>query len=195
MTAAQLGSLLERATNGDAESLAALRSLEPNVGGPYCLNNLCIEIHSALRYAPGRIDALVPLRSLARKVADYPSDDVLRMFNEPEWGALVAMRGPIDVVFRKRCRACSSTRYEFVGSGFAAAVAARCDACGNVVFHSAYDDRPLPACSCGGRLSTSGDRCARCGSTDEDVDELPSYEYFANHTWSFRESEGERRNG
>lgn len=94
----------------------------------------------------------------ARKIAQYTADDTGRLFSEPEWKELVAMRGPVEGLEFRLCKGCGSRQPSFMLSGFLDDFSAICDACGAVLFQSVYDDRPLPQCDCGGVFRRDLDR-------------------------------------
>jgi hypothetical protein len=178
---------LEAASAGltEPQSVAAMFAPEPD--GGYCVYNLLHEFSDAFSYHPGRTEALSPILALARKASLYPDDDVLRMFNEPEWKELVRMRGPVEAIGIRTCTECRNAQAFCYTSGFLDEFAAVCGSCGNMLFQSQYDDRSLPPCECGGSYQRSREACIVCGSGKTNVEQQAGYMYFATHSWTRRE--------
>lgn len=179
----QLISYLERVEAGTLAARAVIDAFQPTIEDGYCVYSLFGEFRAAFGYRPGRQEALAPILALARKVSRYEHDDSLRMYKEPEWAQLVAMSGPVEAVGFRTCVHCGVRDVVMYTSGFTDEFGAPCDACGNVVFQSIWDDRPLGTCECGGRFRRTGGSCTGCGSTDMRVEQRSSYEYFASHRW------------
>ncbi|MDC7241689.1 MAG: hypothetical protein PQJ50_15145 [Spirochaetales bacterium] len=56
--------------------------------------------------------------SLAAKVREFKGDDILLMYDEPEWKELCSHRGPVEGVAECTCKKCQRISYSFATSGF-----------------------------------------------------------------------------
>lgn len=179
--------LTKRHLEGDSAALDSLKILTPKPEEGYCLFNAYEEWSGAFSFIPGRLEALPLIASLANKIVQYTTDDTLRMYAEPEWKKLVAMRGPFDCSIRYTCRDCKSDYIGFGQSGFDDRSPAVCNMCGDVWLQSAYDESPLPRCGCSGDFFVSG--CPNCRSNKiENKIYFSSYEYFKDHTWKEKDA-------
>lgn len=175
--------LLERQEAGDAESLRKIRALEVSPDDGLCFWQLHQEWLGAFSYTPGRLEALAPILSLARKLRAGKLD-AQSFFRTRDWQSLLKLRGPVESVQFRRCEACGHEHPVMATSGLYDACGLVCGDCGNVYFR-AYDDRsPLPRCACGSRFPAEPEPgCPDCGQAfDYDpIAEISPYQYFAGH--------------
>jgi hypothetical protein len=172
--------LTARQQAGDAAAVDSIRALQPELDDGYCLWNLFQEWSDAFSFEPGRTEAIGPIARIAAGIVSFETDDTLAMVHMPEWGELVAMRGPCEGIVDAQCDSCG-TRYPlFRMSGFIDAEALICRACGDVYFKSTYDDDAAPPCDCGGAYARG---CPKCGSRSHTITsrETSRYEYFSKH--------------
>lgn len=177
--------LLRRQEGGSASAIDAIFGLGVTPEDGHCFYNLYGEWSGAFSYSPGRVEALRPIRGIAEAVSSFPRDDTLAMYELPEWGQLVDLRGPVEVVLLQRCDDCSR-QFPAMGCGdFLDIVDLICRACGSVRFHGLYDDAAPPACACGSDYPPPSARgCPDCGGTDvRTIREQSPYEYFESHTF------------
>jgi hypothetical protein len=179
--------LIDAVADGSINAEQALRQFRPELEDGYCVYNLHGEFEAAFANQPARAEALPLIQSLARKIVGYEEDDTLLLFNEPEWKDLVALRGPVEGVEMFRCDNCARTAPQFLMSGFLDLRASTCHDCGEVMFHSTYDDQPLPACRCGGTFTAFSASCGGCGRPLRRIEQVSGYQYFASHKWIQRE--------
>lgn len=177
--------LLEAQASGDESAIDRLREMAVPIDTGTCVFNLYQQWHGAFRFPGGRVEALQPLLSLAKKVQQYESDDTIALFTSPEWGQLLRLRGPADTVMFQKCVKCGYVFPEMVTSGFYDAGGLVCDECGNVYFKSVYDDTPTPPCTCGSRyVEQEKYGCPKCSSQDFSYAGGQSpYEYFKSHSF------------
>jgi hypothetical protein len=161
----------------------ALAQFQPSLEDGYCVFNLHGEFAAAFGHQPQCAAALPLIHSLARKIVDYPEDDTMLLFNEPEWAQLVALRAPVEGVEVFHCDSCNRTVPQFMTSGFLDLRASTCNKCGDVLFHSTFEDEPLPRCECGGAFVNIEGPCPECGNQLRRVAQVSGYQYFATHKW------------
>jgi hypothetical protein len=180
----QFVDLLEAQAAGDESAIDRIRELDPSVNDGICAYNLYQQWTSAFSFPGGRIDALQPILSLARSV-QAGSDNAVAMFMRPEWAQLVALRGPVEGVWFRKCSKCGHTFPKMASSGFYDAGGLVCPGCGNVYFKCVYDETPTPPCACGSTYPEPGEPgCPKCGSMDlTDAGTQSGYEYFKSHTF------------
>ena len=181
----RLVELLEQQAAGSTRALEALQQMHVSLDDGYCLLNLHNEWRGAFSYPVGRTEALEPILEIARKLRHFESDDTLVMYGLPEWAALVALRGPAEVVSLQQCSRCAH-QFVMVGtSGFTEANALVCTSCGNVHFRSSFDETNMPRCACGATFPAPHGGCQLCGSRDlRSVRDQSPYEYFATHPFT-----------
>ncbi len=180
----QFASLLEQQRTGDAEAVALLRDLKPELSEGCCLFNLYEQWTQAFSYEPGRQEALSPITGLAKKLIGQSADDTMFLFAQPEWAALVELRGPAEVIHIYECVRCRTRSFTPCTSGFYDGAGLVCSKCGNVYFRSlrAADDGAVK-CECGGCFQKpSSEACASCGEKKmQFVSSVSPFEYFATH--------------
>ena len=148
--------LLAKQAEGSSGAIDAIRGLEIQFEDGCCLFNVYLEWRGAYSFSPGRQEALDPIRRLSSLVANSRNDDTLKLYETPDWKALVALRGPFECAIRYTCRDCHTEYIGFGQSGFDDRYPAICSSCGNVWMQSGYDETPLPNCPCGGSYRVSG---------------------------------------
>jgi hypothetical protein len=177
--AKQFATLLGREVTG-RDQRSAILGLRPELTDGYCLYNLFGEWKQALACDPPRIEALLPIQTLARFVANLDQDETLLMYSTEEWKSLTLMRGPFEGLQYVTCDRCACEYPSFCQSGFDDRFAAVCERCGDVLLQSGYDDRELPVCRCSG--SYHAGKCPKCGCGGGTRSDLRStYQYFAFH--------------
>lgn len=183
----EFAAIVKKQVEGDPSTANFISKLKPELADGYCLYNLYEQWQGAFSYIPGRLEALTPICDLAAKISAYQEDNTLRMFNEPEWGRLVKLRGPFDCVIFCTCKNCSQVYPSFGQSGFDDRSATVCNLCGNVWLQFFYDTATRPTCSCGGHFVQG---CPKCHSSQAvEKRSISPYEYFSNHSW-FEKREG-----
>jgi hypothetical protein len=174
--------LVERQRANDGSARSQLNALQVALEDSYCLFNLFQEWQGAFSFSPGRVEALKPIVSLARKLAVFAEDDTLAMYRTPEWAQLVNLRGPCEAVLEKVCRTCRRSFVAIGTSGFYDALPLICRRCGDVYFKSFYDEEPTPTCRCGGEYASG---CPHCRSSEATISsQISPYEYFAHHRYT-----------
>jgi hypothetical protein len=181
--AGQVFTLLEQQAAGSVPAMERLRRLAVSHDDGGCLFNLYQEWQGAFSFAPGRPEVLPSILALARKIEAYRCDEPIRMYGEPEWTALVALRGPVETVMIRRCAGCLA-QYAVMGvSGFYDARGLVCPRCGDVYFKSYDDEVPAPLCDCGGEYPDMKKwGCPVCSEKQAScVAVISPYEYFRTH--------------
>jgi len=174
--------LTRQQLHGDPTAISRIAMMNPTISDGYCLYNAYEQWKGAFSFYPGRAEALPVIASLAEKITEYTTDDTLRMYAEPEWKTIVALRGPFDCAIRYTCGRCHTNYVGFNQPGFDDRSPAVCNTCGNVWLQSGYDETPLPACECGGVYYHSG--CPTCRSNKVSAKSyFSSFEYFNDHKW------------
>lgn len=177
--------LVQRQDAGDKTVRPLLQQLCPKLEDGYCLFNLHEQWSQAFAYVPGRKVALPPILTLAQKVLQRGNDDTLKMYSEPEWAALVALRGPVETVEMFECVKCRHEHPKMGTSGFLDAESLVCPSCGEVYFKSLYDKSPSPPCPCGAQFQPQlVASCPTCGSKElRKSRDMSPYEYFESHNF------------
>ena len=175
--------LLERQADGDPGALDAAFGLGITLDDGYSLFNLYEEYAAAFKSWPGRAEALPPLLALARKLAEYDTDDTSRLFQEAEWGKLVALRAPAEAVMLKKCSGCAHQYVSIITGDFYDGAGLVCSHCGDVYFKSYYDHTCCPCPNCGATLPGLDDTgCPECSCAEFKVTGMSTpYQYFRSH--------------
>ncbi len=176
--------LLERQVAGDEEALRKIRNLDVSPDDGICFWHLHQEWLSAFSFLPGRLEALAPILSLAKRLQKTKLDEPDILFRTRDWRALLKLRGPVECVQVRRCGSCEHEHPVMATSGLYDACGLVCHDCGNVYF-KAYDDASKPPkCACGSRFPAEPESgCPDCGQalSDDLVAEISPYQYFAGH--------------
>jgi hypothetical protein len=182
--------LLQRQVGGESSADRLLRAFNPDPKADFWLHFLWTEWSDAFSYAPGRLEALSPLLGLARKLADVPKDADFDPYKQPEWIAIVDLRGPAECMLFRACDRCGQTYVRAGMSGFLDEIDWVCLSCGDVCFKSIYVDVAPPPCKCGTAFTAPSVGCPHCGSDrSSHVASMSPFEYFASHQYSLPDRE------